>query len=355
MSYEVAILEFSPCKEGEGEVGWKERVRRGYRVLFDRNHAEIESHPQEVGGGKVGDAASAGNNGGGAGVGGQGGQGGKHDLNRLHFTAYHALQTLLLYFLLRGYTYYEDNVFALPRAMDHGIARASFFRRLPHSLNTHELYFRLEHAFDWTIIALFQYEAFHSFFAVFFVSILRLDTPQEWGLSLCGSLGEAWSVRRYWGKHWHNYIYLSFSGHVKVVTRGWVGMKRGWGRRVLENTLVFAVSGGMHSAVRWVQAPEGDVWCIAVWYVGQMVPISIEEGVQCVWRSVRRWAGVRDDDEWVNTVEKWIGYVWVAGWFMWSVPKYVHTREARTGEILRKKYAAEWAVLNEARVGNKTS
>jgi hypothetical protein len=46
-------------------------------------------------------------------------------------------------------------------------------------------------------------------------------------LSLFGPLSGAWSVRRYWGKHWHNYVYHSFSGHVKILTRQWLGFKGG--------------------------------------------------------------------------------------------------------------------------------
>jgi hypothetical protein len=89
-----------------------------------------------------------------------------------------------------------------------------FFRRLSEILKYDELYDRTEIVFEWNIVKLWLYDSYHSCFAILYVGILQLDRAEEWSLSLFGPLSGAWSVRRYWGKHWHNYVYHSFSGHV---------------------------------------------------------------------------------------------------------------------------------------------
>ncbi|KAF1851344.1 uncharacterized protein K460DRAFT_270563 [Cucurbitaria berberidis CBS 394.84] len=316
MSYEVLILEFTP-PVGKEKEGWTARMREAYKVLFDRNHTQLAKTIST-----------------------------KHGYgSRWQFVAYHCVKASALYLAMAAWDAYESFL-STTRSVASTREQAYFFRRLASSsspLNTREMYFRLETVFDWCIISMVLYEAYHSLCAVLFVGILRLDMPSEWSLSLCGGVAEAWSVRRYWGKHWHNYIYHSFSAHVKIVTRGWLGLGRGrLETRLVENGLVFLVSGLMHSLVRWQQDPDGDVWCITIWYVAQMLPIVVEDVVQIVWHYFRQRVGISGDDRRVDTLETLVGYVWVLGWFMWSVPKYIHTSDAWAEDNFRGRYAASW-------------
>jgi hypothetical protein len=57
-------------------------------------------------------------------------------------------------------------------------------------------------AVNWIWIAYLMLEICHSIFAIIFVVILRLDTPESWP-PLFGSPLEAWTIRRFWGKFWH--------------------------------------------------------------------------------------------------------------------------------------------------------
>ncbi|KAH9863641.1 hypothetical protein J1614_009573 [Plenodomus biglobosus] len=351
MSYEVLILEFAPAIEKEND-NWKSRVKLAWRVMFDRNHkppTEDNTAGQER---KRKDSAQEDE----ARIANiinsqrthvnpptpdltQTATGTKyhHNYGYIRFTAHHLTQFVLLFSLLSLSEQFHVSRYGPPLYAS-SQTQSSFFRRLPASLDPHELYYRAMICFDWTIISLFEYEFYYSLFALVFVSILRVDAPSDWPLSLCGHLGESWSMRRYWGKHWHNYIYISFTAHTRVVTRKWLGCKKGaLATRLLENTIVFAVSGAMHSIVKRQQDPRGEMWAITWWYVGQMVPIVVEDVVQHYWRGAKKWMGVAEDNTWVARGELAVGYVWVAWWFMWSVPKFTALRDQWTMDKMMKE------------------
>jgi hypothetical protein len=369
MSYEVCVVEFTPVltREMRHKGDWeqkKERVRQGYKVLFDRNHTQVlEQQGQNLP--TISDEISAAKN--------YASEeqytatdkktdepllpssrvqhgvalpmGHRHGYTRWGFVRFHILKGLFYYGLQCAYYIYETKYSPL---VVHPAAYMrpellSFLRRMPISVDIKDLFWRFEFTFDWCVISFWLYECFHSAFAVFWVGS-GLDAPEEWSKGLFGPFSAAWSVRRYWGKHWHNYVYHSFSGHIKCMTRGWLGMKRGAvSTRLIENTLVFLASGLMHSLVRWQQTPASDIWCISCWYVAQMLPIIIEMVVAHQWSKVRKWLGFRAHAKWLNRVEYAIGYSWVIFWHAYSVPKYYKTRIAWTDEIVRKKFAAALA------------
>jgi hypothetical protein len=318
MSYEVIILKYNPQATKEGD-GWKIRLKSAYSVLFDRNH---QQSPEK------GDSNA---------------NPSKHTYSTVDFLRYHIGKAVVLVLL----TDMWDALIEPPNTYlpsDFTPDKAIFFRRLPASLDLRELRIRFVFVLDWCIMKMFLYEIFHSVFAILFVS-LQFDSAAEWSLSLFGSLAEAHSVRRYWGKHWHNYIYHSFSSHIKIVTRDWLGLeKRRLHTRLVENTLVFIASGLMHTLVRRVQnGGDGDSWCITVWYSAQMVPIVVEGIVQHVWAGVKMRLGLRTDNRLIRMLEVVVGYTWVASWFLWCVPKYHFTKYAWEEAILRSKYPQAFA------------
>jgi hypothetical protein len=381
MSYEVCVLEFSPVVadkardiEGGGKMGrWeemRERLRQGYKVLFDRNHTQIleaQSHhhiastsistslpeytylPTNK---KTDESLHPGNEVYPAPL----SKGQAHGYTRSQFLCYHIVIATSYYLLRKTYEFYEEHYSpaTFNTTNDYAIIAGSFFRRIPASLAPTELYYRFEIAFDWNIVSIWLYESFHSIVALLWVGSF-IDAPSEWSISLFGPIGEAWNVRRYWGKHWHNYVYHSFSGHVKCVTRGWLGIRRGrLVTRLLENTAVFVLSGLMHTLVRWQQSPRSDIWAISLWYVGQMLPIVAESVVSLYWRKVRKSWGIRDDAKWVNRAEYAVGYCWVTGWFMWSVPKYLTTRMQWTDEKVKRKWREDFS-MHDVPPENETS
>lgn len=324
MSYEVIILEFAPQLETVKDKvndSWKIRIKQAWKVLYTRYHDQ-RSEEQ----GRRAQCLRP----------------GKHGFSRTKFVLYSASKVAILYWCLWAWDIFQNAVPIHPRYFSP--ERAYFFRRLlspSSSLDRMELYLRAEMLFDWTVMSMFYYEYVYSIFAVVFVGILRFDDPDEWTLNLCKDIRESWSVRRYWGKHWHNYIYNSFSAHAKIVSRKWLGLNSGkWYTRMLENSLVFLASGVAHTMVRWQQKPGVDAWCITIWYIAQMLPIIVEALVQDYWRKVRYNLDIKANNKLVNALEKAIGYAWVAGWFFWSIPKFVHTRNAWRTAAEKRRYMA---------------
>jgi len=205
--------------------------------------------------------------------------------------------------------------------------------------------------FSVCISDMLYFSTLHSLFALVIVGILRLDAPPDWDLSLFGTLGDCWSVRRYWGVYWHDYVHASFSAHAKVATRGWLGLRNPSAqRRGLENGIVFMFSGLMHSVVRWVQTNgEGEIWCVAVWYSAQILPIAVEGVIHELWMSsvVKWWLDERFGEGFMRRMERAVGYAWVFCWMFWSVPKYIHTRNSWENANLRRKYPELFASRTE--------
>jgi hypothetical protein len=200
---------------------------------------------------------------------------------------------------------------------------------------------RLAMVYDVCISDALWFTSIHSVFAILYVVVLRLDMPHEW-TPLFGPLSSAYTVRRYWGIYWHDFIRESFSAHTKLITRrscGWVNTSAL--RRVVENSAVFVVSGAMHAVVVFVQTQgRGDMSCVLMWFSGQMLPIIVE-GVVCdLW--VRSGLRARVEGRVGNAgelrVERGFGYIWVFGWMMWSVPMYLNTKQRWELEDATRRY-----------------
>jgi hypothetical protein len=364
MSYEVCILEYTPdVRPGPGET--KERIKQAYKVFFDRSHTQIvEQQKQQQEQYRSGTRAvykkNAKQHHGDATTDKKTDEPIKaapvenpqhvphasyqHGLSRWQLIRYHVLKALAMYALQFLWEFYEAFISPFKRDPD-AFATADmipFFSRLPQSLHYREVYWRTEEAFNWNVPTKWLYEGYHSIFAVLHVG-LGIDGPEEWGLGLFGELKEAWSVRRYWKYYWHNYIYHSFVGHVKCVTRGWLGMRRGTATRLIENTLVFFLSGLMHTAVRWQEAPWTDLWAVTIMYTSQIIPLVIEAVVIHYWRQVRSMLRISPDAKWVNRAEYAIGYFWVFAWQFYSISTYWLVRDKWTDEVMEKAFKEKYA------------
>lgn len=365
MSYEICVLEYAPdVQAGPGEM--KERFRQAYKVFFDRSRDQVVEQRRKAAMRKTSDtttttttttttvtdkktdevisapasktASTRVSN-------------YQHGYSRWQFVLYHVVKAGLLQAVLTAWFAYEDHISPLRRDpwayanYDH----IAFFSRLPGSLHYTGLYWRVEEMFSWCIVTMLIYEKYHSIAATLHVG-LGIDAADEWSLRLYGSLADAWSVRRYWGRYWHNFIYHSFVGHVKCLTRGWLRMRRGrLTTRVVENTLVFFASGIMHSVVRWQEEPWADLWSVTILYTAQMIPILIEGIVAYYWAKARRACGFAPDNKWLNRAEYAVGYFWCFSWHCYSISTYWLVRDKWTEEKLSKIYTAEqWdAAVNE--------
>lgn len=315
MSYAFLIAKYKPVVNEES--GWRVRLRQAGKVLFTRQLKKK----------KV--ALST------------------HDLNDPHhhrirhgFAIPHILKPLLFLSINHIVTIYTPTL------------SSSLAQPLP-VLSASALGTRVIMTWDTCIGDMLYFDSVYSLFALIWVFVLRLDEYDEWSESLFGSLVDCWSVRRYWGVYWHDYIRESFTAHVRLVTRGLLKWEKSSAvRRLVENACVFELSGLSHALVVYVQTKgRGEVWAVTLWYSAQILPIIVEEVLKVVWRrsTVRKGLQAWLDMEAVMILERIVGYAWVLGWMLWSVPLYMRTRHVWEMGNLRRRYP-DASVMFEARI-----
>jgi hypothetical protein len=223
------------------------------------------------------------------------------------------------------YTYERSSIFRRMLRQTFRISRAdrSITVQLPtgtsHHQTSHELLVRLHAAVANVLPDYLLLTSYHDVFAIFFL-LTGLDDSWEWP-PFFGSVAQAWSVRRFWGVFWHKLIYRSFSAHAAAITQALGVRQKTAFSRLLNNCMVFAMSGVMHGAVLW-QFGYKCAWSTSMRYwMLQPVAFVLEGVVQAMWWKVRQsWlSGVRERV--LVGVERAVGYAWVAAWLMWESPK----------------------------------
>lgn len=173
---------------------------------------------------------------------------------------------------------------------------------------------RLYLLLDMLMTNYFTTSAQHGVLAIFAVAI-HLDEPEDWPY-LYGSILEAYTVRRYWGRFWHLLIYRSFSAMAELFSSNVLKLRDTHpAARYLKNAQVFVISGFMHLAVEWIVEPDVCRQCGCAWamgsYIWQILAIVMEELFQRL--IVPRWIW-KSKNAWVRSVCKTIGYMWVICW-----------------------------------------
>lgn len=345
MSYAFLIVRYEPdVRKGEG---WRVRLRQAGKVLFTRRMGRyFVSGESMMGEGMVRWVAVDRND-------------GRHHLSRNDFATHHVLKALLFFCANHFWTTPSAVLSSLfcsssPSSPSFSSSLAQTYP--PDTLAPYQLYLfswaiaictRTLLTWDTCIGDMLYFDSVYSLFAILWVCIFRLDEPDEWGTSLFGDLADCWTVRQYWGVYWHDYIRASFTAHTRLITRGVLRWENhSAARRAVESACVFGMSGLAHALVVYVQTEgRGEVWSIALWYSAQMLPIMVEGVVQTLWgrsrvkAAVRCRLGVRE----ATRVERIVGYAWVLGWMLWSVPRYLRVRDAWEREYIRQRYPGAFA------------
>ena len=191
--------------------------------------------------------------------------------------------------------------------------KQSYLRRL-HVVSTRETLLRaiLVLNFVWTSWAVIS--AYHLTLSVFFVAILRLDSPEEWP-PLYGSPGEMYSVRRFWGRFWHRSTFRTYTGFGNLLCEKALGLRRGTAaHRICVEFTVFLVSGITHALTTRALGFRSGHWEDIAWFCANFAAILLETGVQQSLVDGRVWGGER-------VVRKGVGAVRLFACFFWSLPK----------------------------------
>ncbi|KAL2810041.1 membrane bound O-acyl transferase family-domain-containing protein [Aspergillus granulosus] len=162
---------------------------------------------------------------------------------------------------------------------------------------------------------------------------LGLSTPEQWP-ALFGSILETYTLRRFWGKYWHQLFRWPMTSISTYMTRSILRLRRpSLLERYLNVTLVFVISATLHIAMDgragfW-PPKSGAFRCFLV----QPVGIMVEDGVQEVYRRIRgSKASTAREELWTRV----IGYVWVWGFMaciitLYTFPLLRYQNSARNG------------------------
>lgn len=160
--------------------------------------------------------------------------------------------------------------------------------------------------------------AFHASFAIFYVSIVGLDSPGEWPV-LFGDVRAAHSVRGFWGGFWHRLVarpYMAWSSKLLKL----VGIdSRSNAGKAAAPYLIFLISGVAHALSNHMVGLQCGLWADIAWFVSQAAAMTLEDLTQ---RPLERLGGFKLRPERV----KLLGYVWTWGFMLATIPRmqYAH-------------------------------
>ncbi|KAI8632625.1 membrane bound O-acyl transferase family-domain-containing protein [Xylariaceae sp. FL1651] len=155
---------------------------------------------------------------------------------------------------------------------------------------------------------------------------LGLGAPKDWP-PLFGKLSEAWTVRRFWNRFWHQMIRRPLTALSEAAVSHMNIEKGSTTSTYLRLWIAFAISGIMHAGSMVILPSPANltladrtvgIFCFFVW---QAVAITLEDLMQWVWKLSRDRVGGQpvassSPPLWVTV----LGYVWVVASFWFSLP-----------------------------------
>ncbi|KIL63504.1 hypothetical protein M378DRAFT_12091 [Amanita muscaria Koide BX008] len=203
--------------------------------------------------------------------------------------------------------------------------------------------------FSWVIQVYIQIDRLYRVVGTLSV-LARLSSPEEWP-SFFGDLRDAYTVRRFWGRTWHQLLRRILMSHARFVANQGLGLKRGTRKDALVQLYTaFFISGLIHSGIDYSlygwKTVSRCVWCLSggsstgsghggdgvggsgggggamSFFLRQPVAIILEEAViefankafpdvvRSRSRTRRLWWRV-------------LGYLWVLTWFTYCLPMWL--------------------------------
>ncbi|KAJ5653956.1 hypothetical protein N7490_000959 [Penicillium lividum] len=142
---------------------------------------------------------------------------------------------------------------------------------------------------------------------------LGIDSPSDWPPAW-GRMKEAYTLRNFWGKFWHQFMRQPFSSLSNFITRECLGLARS---SILERYtnlfIVFLISSLYHVIVDLLQSVPPEYSGSITFYLAFVPGIILEDGVQEVWARFGA-HGTSASEDTLAMCERTIGLVWVMSW-----------------------------------------
>lgn len=201
---------------------------------------------------------------------------------------------------------------------DFDASKQSYLRRI-RTITVRETTIRswLVFNFIWSSWAIFT--ATHDLLAFAFVAV-GIDEPEDWP-SLYGSILEAYSMRRFWGKFWHCLVQRSYCTYASFLSQKILRLPpSSFADRTCVNFVVFLISGIVHACITAQLGFTCGYWEDIAFFMMCYAALLVEAGVQ---RFASLAFGGSRPDGWIC---KLVGYTWVFGFLFWVLPKHQYPK-----------------------------
>ncbi|KAF4830536.1 Signal peptidase complex catalytic subunit SEC11 [Colletotrichum tropicale] len=190
----------------------------------------------------------------------------------------------------------------------------------------HQILVRMLTVFSWTWSNFLILESYHALLSTTFV-LLGIDNPADWP-PLFGSITDAWTVKRFWGRFWHRIATPTLTTWTRIILR----IKHEPQTAFEKATVAFGVfflSGIMHMTAAW-RTGEGYLHLDVVFFCANFFAIAVEIVVSRAWMQVVRRAKLKPGAEArLCQASRWFGYLWTFAWFFWMAPRWLYPKTLR--------------------------
>ncbi len=219
-------------------------------------------------------------------------------------------------------------VFASCTPDDFSPSHQHFLRQLVSgSMTRHDLAVRASVLIYWLNGCIVPPSVCHSLLSILFVAVLRIDDVDEWP-PLFGNPCHAYTLRRFWGRFWHQLFSPAAVMWAKTILRKALPLEASsLLSKFLVAFLVFTLSGLAHMAVSWQLGDchlIGDLFffwenftiitleTVALSAAKKMLPLPSPHN-----RLARMLAGF---------IFKAAGYLWVSAFLLRALPRYLYPK-----------------------------
>ncbi|KAJ6087134.1 hypothetical protein N7467_006048 [Penicillium canescens] len=174
------------------------------------------------------------------------------------------------------------------------------------------------HLSIWFIVNRLIGDLAYRFLSIIFVGI-GFDSPSDWPPAW-GRMGDAFTLRDFWGKFWHQFMRRPFTSISNFVSRDVLKLTRSsLLERYTNISIVFLVSAIFHVIVDILQSIPTEKSGSIPFYLAFVLGIMLEDGVQELWKHLQprnepEMEAKRSTKEVVPLWKRSIGLVWVMLW-----------------------------------------
>ncbi|KAJ5355002.1 uncharacterized protein N7496_012214 [Penicillium cataractarum] len=192
----------------------------------------------------------------------------------------------------------------------------------------------LTNLITWFVMTRILIDSNYRLVSIIFVG-LGWDGPEKWPPAF-GRMRDVYTVRKFWGKFWHQFLRGPLTGISNFVTRDVLHLPR---PSILERYtnmfVVFLLSGIMHALTDRVQNIPFEYSGALIGFPITLLAIMFEDGVQELWKRFNPSTTKKgsSDDDVPPLWQRAVGYVWTLTWLGVASTWYLYPIYELPGEL----------------------